>query len=200
MKQIFIYDQYGLELLSCQFAGMSEEGKLQLVVTTPGKTVQLLDDYTCHKEDYLMLCEGEKMANSRDVLRMFGCIYEGGVIDLEDGLKGRVDDMRRLGIDWNREPVFLTADVSEYKDQSNESRFSLWLMEGEHDSSCLAEITSYDTIDDLFNELREFFKLVEDSAGIKLVKHLVIRKDLEGKVRKMDLSMFNKIDEVSIEF
>lgn len=39
MKQIFIYDQYGLELLSCQFAGMSEEGKPQLVVTTPGKTV-----------------------------------------------------------------------------------------------------------------------------------------------------------------
>ena len=74
MKKFFIYDQCGLELLSCQFAGMSEEGKPQLVVTTPGKVVQLLDDYTCHKEDYLMLCEGEKIANSRDVLRMFGCI------------------------------------------------------------------------------------------------------------------------------
>lgn len=27
MEKIFIYDRYGLELLSCQFAGVSVEGK-----------------------------------------------------------------------------------------------------------------------------------------------------------------------------
>ena len=60
MEKIFIYDRYGLELLSCQFAGVSEEGKPQLVITTPGKVVESLDDYTSNMDGYLMLCGGEK--------------------------------------------------------------------------------------------------------------------------------------------
>ena len=122
MEKIYIYDRYGLELLSCQFAGVSEEGKPQLVITTPGKVVESLDDYTCHKDGYLMLCGSEKMAESGDVMRMLGCVFEGGLDVLEDSVKGRVEDMKRFGIDWKRETVKLTAIVREYERKPHDIR------------------------------------------------------------------------------
>ena len=192
-KEIFIYDKSGLELLTCQFAGVSEDGRPQLVITTPGKAVQSLDDYTCHKKDYLMLCESEKKAESRVVLRMLACVYEGGCVDLEDGVKGRVEDMRCLGIDWDRKPVVISAHVSEYMDEDDVKRFNLWLSEGKYDSSIIAEIIAYPSIDDLFDELRVFLTLVEETTGIRLISHLTIRKPLEEKIRKEDLNLFSYI-------
>ena len=120
MEQIFIYDRYGLELLSCQFAGVSEEGMPQLVITTPGKVVESLDDYTCHKDGYLMLCGGEKMAESTDVMKLLGCVFEGGLDVLEDSVKGRVEDLKRFGIDWKRESVNLAAIDAEQQNSGQD--------------------------------------------------------------------------------
>lgn len=196
MKEIFIYDQLGLELLKCQFAGVSEEGKPQLVITTPGKAVESLDDYTCHKDGYLMLCGSEKMAESRDVLSLLGCVYEGGLDLLEDSVKGRVEDMKRFGIDWKRETLMVAAIVREYEYKPHDIRYSLRLMEGEHDPVELAHINYYDSVDGLFDELREFFTLVEETTGIKLNKRLVIWKEVKEKARKEDLGIFSKVEEI----
>jgi hypothetical protein len=199
MEKIYIYDRYGLELLSCQFAGVSEEGKPQLVITTPGKVVESLDDYTCHKDGYLMLCGSEKMAESGDVMRMLGCVFEGGLDVLEDSVKGRVEDMKRFGIDWKRETVKLTAIVREYERKPHDIRYSLRLMEGEHDPVELAKIDYYDSVDGLFDELREFFTLVEETTGIKLNKRLVTWKEVREKARKEDLDMFSKVEEIGCD-
>jgi hypothetical protein len=196
MEKIFIYDRYGLELLSCRFAGVSEEGKPQLVITTPGKVVESLDDYTCHEDGYLMLCGSEKMAESRDVMKMLGCVFEGGLDVLEDDVKGRVEDMKRFGIDWKRETVTLSAIVMEYEYKPHDIRYSLMLMEGDHDPIRLAKISYYDNVDGLFYELREFFTLVEESTGIKLNKRLVIWKEVKEKTREEDLAMFSKVEEI----
>ena len=196
MEKIYIYDRYGLELLSCQFAGVSEEGKPQLVITTPGKVVESLDDYTCHKDGYLMLCGSEKMAESGDVMRMLGCVFEGGLDVLEDSVKGRVEDMKRFGIDWKRETVKLTAIVREYERKPHDIRYSLRLMEGDHDPIELAKINYYETVDGLFDELRDFFTLVEESTGIKLNKRLVTWKGVKEKIREDDLGMFSIVEEI----
>ena len=199
MEKIFIYDRYGLELLSCQFAGVSEEGKPQLVITTPGKVVESLDDYTSNKDGYLMLCGGEKMAESKDVMKMLGCVFRGGLDLLEDSVKGRVEDMKRFGIDWKRETVKLSAIVLKYEYKPHDIRYSLRLMEGEHDPVELAQINYYDSVDGLFDELREFFTLVEETTGIRLDKHLGIWKEVKEKARKEDLGMFSKVEEIGCD-
>ena len=199
MEKIFIYDRYGLELLSCQFAGVSEEGMPQLVITTPGKVVESLDDYTCHKDGYLMLCGSEKMAESGDVMRMLGCVFEGGLDVLEDSVKGRVEDLKRFGIDWKRESVNLAAIVREYEYKPHDIRYSLRVVEGSHDPVELAKIDYYDTVDGLFDELREFFTLVEETTGIMLNKRLVIWKEVREKARKEDLGMFSKVEEIGCD-
>ena len=199
MEKIFIYDRYGLELLSCQFAGVSEEGKPQLVITTPGKVVESLDDYTCHKDGYLMLCGGEKMAESKDVMKLLGCIFEGGLDVLEDSVKGRVEDLKRFGIDWKRESVNLAAIVREYEYKPHDIRYSLRLVEGDHDPVELAKIDYYDTVEGLFDELREFFTLVEETTGIMLNKRLVTWKEVREKARKEDLGMFSKVEEIGCD-
>ena len=186
MEKIFIYDRYGLELLSCQFAGVSEEGKPQLVITTPGKVVESLDDYTSNMDGYLMLCGGEKMAESKDVMKLLGCVFEGGLDVLEDSVKGRVEDLKRFGIDWKRESVNLAAIVREYEYKPHDIRYSLRVVEGSHDPVELAKIDYYDTVDGLFDELREFFTLVEETTGIMLNKRLVIWKEVREKARKED--------------
>ena len=199
MEKIFIYDRYGLELLSCQFAGVSEEGKPQLVITTPGKVVESLDDYTSNMDGYLMLCGGEKMAESKDVMRLLGCVFEGGLDVLEDSVKGRVEDMKRFGIDWKRESVNLAAIVREYEYKPHDIRYSLRVVEGSHDPVELAKIDYYDTVDGLFDELREFFTLVEETTGIMLNKRLVTWKEVREKARKEDLGMFSKVEEIGCD-
>ena len=199
MEKIFIYDRYGLELLSCQFAGVSEEGKPQLVITTPGKVVESLDDYTSNMDGYLMLCGGEKMAESKDVMRLLGCVFEGGLDVLEDSVKGRVEDLKRFGIDWKRESVNLAAIVREYEYKPHDIRYSLRVVEGSHDPVELAKIDYYDTVDGLFDELREFFTLVEETTGIMLNKRLVTWKEVREKARKEDLGMFSKVEEIGCD-
>ena len=199
MEKIFIYDRYGLELLSCQFAGVSEEGKPQLVITTPGKVVESLDDYTSHKDGYLMLCGGEKMAESKDVMKLLGCVFEGGLDVLEDSVKGRVEDLKRFGIDWKRESVNLAAIVREYEYKPHDIRYSLRVVEGSHDPVELAKIDYYDTVEGLFDELREFFTLVEETTGIMLNKRLVTWKEVREKARKEDLGMFSKVEEIGCD-
>ena len=199
MEQIFIYDRYGLELLSCQFAGVSEEGKPQLVITTPGKVVESLDDYTSNMDGYLMLCGGEKMAESKDVMKLLGCVFEGGLDVLEDSVKGRVEDLKRFGIDWKRESVNLAAIVREYEYKPHDIRYSLRVVEGSHDPVELAKIDYYDTVEGLFDELREFFTLVEETTGIMLNKRLVTWKEVREKARKEDLGMFSKVEEIGCD-
>lgn len=199
MEKIFIYDRYGLELLSCQFAGVSEEGKPQLVITTPGKVVESLDDYTSNMDGYLMLCGGEKMAESKDVMKLLGCVFEGGLDVLEDSVKGRVEDLKRFGIDWKRESVNLAAIVREYEYKPHDIRYSLRVVEGDHDPVELAKIDYYDTLEGLFDELREFFTLVEETTGIMLNKRLVTWKEVREKARKEDLGMFSKVEEIGCD-
>ena len=69
-------------------------------------------------------------------------------------------------------------------------------MEGDHDPIELAKINCYETVDGLFDELRDFFTLVEESTGIKLNKRLVTWKDVKEKIREDDLGMFSIVEEI----
>ena len=45
MKKLYLFDDFGVALILCEFAGLDQEGKPQFVVKTPGKPLMSLEDY-----------------------------------------------------------------------------------------------------------------------------------------------------------
>ena len=199
MKKVFLYDEFGLDLLLCEFTGLNQKGKPQFVVKTPGKPLMSLEDYQSkiliNNNPLDLLCEEGEKVDSMTMLIMMG-IYvfdESGGSNL--GICERIDEMKRLGIDWSHEMQRLTLKV--YQPSQKLAGKGDYVMDLSVGAYCEHEVAFSDHVTDLedtFWKLRLFFLMIEKHLDIPLRKTLVIDKELRDKVKKSTLEMFDEIE------
>ena len=199
MKKVFLYDEFGLDLLLCEFTGLNQKGKPQFVVKTPGKPLMSLEDYQSkiliNNNPLDLLCEEGEKVDSMTMLMMMGVF----VFDVSEGtnpsMGERIDEMKRLGINWSHEMQKLTISVIEpNRKLAGKGDYIMDIGIGDYREHDVAYSDRVTDLNDMFWKLRMFFLMVEKQLEIPLRKTLVISKELREKVKKSTLELFDEVE------
>lgn len=199
MKKLYLFDDFGVALILCEFAGLDQDGKPQFVVKTPGKPLMSLEDYQekvlYNNNPLLVLCEEGEKVDSMTMLMMMGVF----VFDVSEGtnpsMGERIDEMKRLGINWSHEIQKLTISVIEpNRKLAGKGDYIMDIGIGEYREHDVAYSDRVTDLNDIFWKLRMFFLVVEKQLEIPLRKTLVISKELREKVKKSTLELFDEVE------
>ena len=169
------------------------------MVKTPGKPLMSLEDYQekvlYNNNPLLVLCEEGEKVDSMTMLMMMGVF----VFDVSEGtnpsMGERIDEMKRLGINWSHEIQKLTISVIEpNRKLAGKGDYIMDIGIGDYREHDVAYSDRVTDLNDMFWKLRMFFLVVEKQLEIPLRKTLVISKELREKVKKSTLELFDEVE------
>lgn len=117
-------------------------------VTTPGVSLQLLDDYLGDDSDYIYLCEAGGRVGALSLAKMLGKTMENPEDDVMEVLERRVADLKRLGVtlDVKDESLLLELTVFENpKDSRRQGKYSVRCYARGNCFELLFDIDAFDT-------------------------------------------------------
>ena len=183
------------------FAGVDECGHAQWVNITPGEEPKTLDEYVADEDMegtrfFVLTMEGDE-AQSSQIVKVLGKVAECPICGLGADLAFAIRHMQDMGIKWNQKPLNLTVRVFENgKDSKRLGNYSFRIEDNDSCDDVLADVDGFDSLEELFRALRNFFLTMEISTGIScLTKNLCIDGKLRKEARKSDLGMFGRIEE-----
>ena len=196
-KKVFLYDSYGYDFLACDFGGLDAKGNPCLTIITPGRPVENFTDHLDSNAeeagDYILLCEEGKRADPRLVIEMFGQVFLN-VYHPYPRMAARLDDLRKYGIEYDRDLQKLTVRLCEIEDENSQSKtYRIFMHIGEPDRF-IAESDEFDSLSDIVVKLSGFFFFIESQVNIPLKKHLEVKDSLKKQLKHVSTSMFDKIE------
>ena len=198
MKKVYLFDSFGYDFYACEFDGLDADGKPRLTIMTPGCPVENFRDYlevNLESEyDYCLLCEDGKQADSELIVKMFGQMFLNRFRPYGDMLE-RLEQLRRCGIDYDRESQKLTAKIQDFVDESKDGkRYSLMLYVGEQEHYIGESYCTFASLKDICFKLAGFFYFMESQTHIPLRKCLEVSEDVKKQMKRFSPSMFDTID------
>lgn len=200
MTKAFLFDSLCGMVYRCMFAGLDDYGHALWVNITPGEEPKTLDEYV-EDEDlegmrfFVLSMEGE-VAQPQQVAKVLGKVAECPINGLGADLVFAVKHMQEIGVKWDSKPLELVVRVFENGKTSKRSgKYSFWIEDKNYCCSVLADVDSFDSLEELFWTVRTYFLVLETSAGISfLSKDLRICDKLKKEAKKSDLSMFGHVE------
>ncbi len=197
MTKAFLYDSFCGLVYRCMFAGIDDCGHAQWVNITPGEQPRTLRDYVIDEdlEDtrfYVLAMDGETVQSSL-IAEVLGKVAEEPFNKLSFDLDLAVQKMKRMGIQWNQEPLELEIRVFENSVKSQRSgKYSFWVKDKKDTFSILTDVDGFDDLKDVFEWIRTYLQSIEMIAKIPVItKELRISEKLIREVKKDDLAIFN---------
>ncbi len=197
MKKVFLYDSLGSSFFICEFDGLDADGNPRLTIMTPGYPVESFLDYleTNGEDvlDYFLLCEEDKPADSKLVVEMLGQVFLNSIRTYER-LSARLEEMRKWGIDYDRNLQKLTVRILEYdEEETNSVKYRLIMYIGEQSRYIGEGDDMYDNLKDICSKLSGFFYFIESETHIPLKKYLEVSESLKMKMERIASNVFDRI-------
>lgn len=198
MKKVYLFDSFGYDFYACEFDGLDADGKPRLTIMTPGCPVENFRDrleVTEESEyDYYLLCEEGKLADSKLIVEMLGQIFLNNFRPYER-LSARLEEMRKWGIDYDRNLQKLTVRILEYDDEeSNSVKYRLMMFIGEQYHYVGEGEDMFDSLKEICSKLSGFFYFIESQTNIPLKKHLEVSESLKKQMMRISSNVFDTID------
>ncbi len=197
-KKVYLFDSFGYDFYACEFDGLDADGKPRLTIMTPGCPVENFQDrleVTEESEyDYYLLCEEGKLADSKLIVEMLGQIFLNNFRPYER-LSARLEEMRKWGIDYDRNLQKLTVRILEYDDEeSNSVKYRLMMFIGEQYHYVGEGEDMFDSLKEICSKLSGFFYFIESQTNIPLKKHLEVSESLKKQMMRISSNVFDTID------
>lgn len=197
-KKVFLYDSFGAAFFNCEFDGLDAEGNPRLTIMTPGYPVESFLDYLeANGEDvldYYLLCEEDKPADSKLVVEMLGQVFLNNFCPNER-LSARLEEMRKWGIDYDRELQKLTVRILECKDEETMSvKYRLLMYIGEQYHYIGEGEEMYDNLKEISSKMSGFFYFIESQTHIPLKKCLEVSESLKKQMERIASNVFDRIN------
>lgn len=197
-KKVYLFDSFGYDFYACEFDGLDADGKPRLTIMTPGCPVENFRDrleVTEESEyDYYLLCEEGKLADSKLIVEMLGQIFLNNFRPYER-LSARLEEMRKWGIDYDRNLQKLTVRILEYDDEeSNSVKYRLMMFIGEQYHYVGEDEDMFDSLKEICSKLSGFFYFIESQTNIPLKKHLEVSESLKKQMMRISSNVFDTID------
>ena len=199
MKKAFFYDTLCGMVYRCMFAGLDEFGHAQWVSITPGEESKTLQDVLIDEDlegtRFILICMDDEPAQPEIIAKVLCKVMECPVDEVGIELVSSIRRMKRIGVNWSKEPLELEFRVFENIRPSKRKGKYSFSVDDENDVwNYLGDFDEFNDLDELFRWIRNFLLVLELSAEIPiLTKDLRITEDLRKQVRKNDLAMFSSI-------
>ena len=196
MKKIFLFDDFDFELVICRLMGLDSEGNPQMVVTTPGMTVESLDYY---QEYYYgdgvslyYLCEEGEIIPSKTALRLLaGYMFVAN--KHHDNLSELIKSLEMNGLKWCDDFVNLIFEVSSAKDSDGNPEVCLMVYLDDNMKSYVTHSHRFKTLRQTITHISQFVSELRSRANILTSCTLSISEDLKKELKNTEKDVFDRI-------
>ena len=199
MKKAFFYDTLCGMVYRCMFAGVDECGHAQWVSITPGEESKTLQDVVIDEElqgyRFILICMDDEPAQPEIIFKVLCKASVCSLANLGNELESSIRRMKRIGVDWTKEPLELDFKVFENSGRGNrKGKYSFWVEDKKDTWNFLADIDEFNELNDVFVLIRILLLTLEITAEIPiLTKDLRISDNLRKHVKKSDLGIFTNV-------
>lgn len=190
MKAVF-FESEGGWLHRCMFGGLDAEGRANWVIIDPCEKPQTIreweDEYGLGELDLRLLCIEGEVADSLSIVKMLGLSIENN-IHMGESLKERMDKLKSLGVTWNHELVDLEFEI-----MTNAMGKYYYVIDFDNPGCLLGRSDQFNTLKDMFYDLRNFLLTLEVDAGIVVIKTMKVDEKIEAKMSEEEKNMFLEI-------
>ena len=199
MKKAFFYDTLCGMVYRCMFAGLDDYGHAKWVSITPGEESKTLDDVVIDEDlegtRFILISLDDEPAQPEIITKVLCKVMESAVDEVGTELLSSIRRMKRIGVNWTKEPLELDFKVFENSGRGNrKGKYSFWVEDKKDTWNFLADIDEFNELNDVFVLIRILLLTLEITAEIPiLTKDLRISDNLRKHVKKSDLGIFTNV-------
>ena len=199
MKKAFFYDTLCGMVYRCMFAGVDECGHAKWVSITPGEESKTLDDVVIDEDlegtRFILISLDDEPAQPEIITKVLCKVMESAVDEVGTELLSSIRRMKRIGVNWTKEPLELDFKVFENSGRgTRKGKYSFWVEDKKDTWNFLADIDEFNELNDVFVLIRILLLTLEITAEIPiLTKDLRISDNLRKHVKKSDLGIFTNV-------
>ena len=199
MKKAFFYDTLCGMVYRCMFAGLDDYGHAKWVSITPGEESKTLDDVVIDEDlegtRFILISLDDEPAQPEIITKVLCKVMESAVDEVGTELLSSLLRMKRIGVNWTKEPLELDFKVFENSGRgTRKGKYSFWVEDKKDTWNFLADIDEFNELNDVFVLIRILLLTLEITAEIPiLTKDLRISDNLRKHVKKSDLGIFTNV-------
>jgi hypothetical protein len=199
MKKAFFYDTLCGMVYRCMFAGLDDYGHAKWVSITPGEESKTLDDVVIDEDlegtRFILISLDDEPAQPEIITKVLCKVMESAVDEVGTELLSSIRRMKRIGVNWTKEPLELDFKVFENSGRGDrKGKYSFWVEDKKDTWNFLADIDEFNELNDVFVLIRILLLTLEITAEIPiLTKDLRISDNLRKHVKKSDLGIFTNV-------
>ena len=199
MKKAFFYDTLCGMVYRCMFAGLDDYGHAKWVSITPGEESKTLDDVVIDENlegtRFILISLDDEPAQPEIITKVLCKVMESAVDEVGTELLSSIRRMKRIGVNWTKEPLELDFKVFENSGRGDrKGKYSFWVEDKKDTWNFLADIDEFNELNDVFVLIRILLLTLEITAEIPiLTKDLRISDNLRKHVKKSDLGIFTNV-------
>ena len=199
MKTAFFYDTLCGMVYRCMFAGLDDYGHAKWVSITPGEESKTLDDVVIDEDlegtRFILISLDDEPAQPEIITKVLCKVMESAVDEVGTELLSSIRRMKRIGVNWTKEPLELDFKVFENSGRGDrKGKYSFWVEDKKDTWNFLADIDEFNELNDVFVLIRILLLTLEITAEIPiLTKDLRISDNLRKHVKKSDLGIFTNV-------
>ena len=200
MKKAFFYDTLCGLVYRCMFAGIDEYGHAQWVNITPGEESKTLDDVVIDEDlegtRFILISVDDEPVHPEIIVKILCKVMESSNDELGEELKSAIRRMKRIGVNWLKEPLELEFGLFENNEFSKRKGKYLFFVDDKKEVlSFLATIDGFNNLNDLLHWIKELLQALEVTAEIPiLAKEVRLSEELCDQTNWDDLNMFSKVN------
>ena len=200
MKKAFFYDTLCGLVYRCMFAGIDEYGHAQWVNITPGEESKTLDDVVIDEDlegtRFILISVDDEPVRPEIIVKVLCKVMESSIDEVGEELKSAIRRMKRIGVNWLKEPLELEFGLFENNEFSKRKGKYLFFVDDKKEVlSFLATIDGFNNLNDLLHWIKELLQALEVTAEIPiLAKEVRLSEELCDQTNWDDLNMFSKVN------
>lgn len=200
MKKAFFYDTLCGLIYRCMFAGIDEYGHAQWVNITPGEESKTLEDVVIDEDlegtRFILISVDDEPVRPEIIVKVLCKVMESSIDEVGEELKSAIRRMKRIGVNWLKEPLELEFGLFENNEFSKRKGKYLFFVDDKKEAlSFLATIDGFNNLNDLLHWIKELLQALEVTAEIPiLAKEVRLSEELCDQTNWDDLNMFSKVN------
>lgn len=200
MKKAFFYDTLCGLVYRCMFAGIDEYGHAQWVNITPGEESKTLDDVVIDEDlegtRFILISVDDEPVHPEIIVKVLCKVMESSIDEVGEELKSAIRRMKRIGVNWLKEPLELEFGLFENNEFSKRKGKYLFFVDDKKEVlSFIATIDGFNNLNDLLHWIKELLQALEVTAEIPiLAKEVRLSEELCDQTNWDDLNMFSKVN------
>ena len=145
---------------------------------------------------FILISVDDEPVHPEIIVKVLCKVMESSIDEVGEELKSAIRRMKRIGVNWLKEPLELEFGLFENNEFSKRKGKYLFFVDDKKEVlSFLATIDGFNNLNDLLHWIKELLQALEVTAEIPiLAKEVRLSEELCDQTNWDDLNMFSKVN------